>query len=205
MNVFFRFLIRISEILITSFFKIYFGRKISLGKNIRFHKTTKLIIEKDCVFHLGNNFVCRRNCTFRVVKSNMERNGKKGNVGFLKIGKNCFFNESCSITAMQKVEIGDDCIFGENVHIYDHNHNYKDPDNLIRCQGFSCGNVKIGQNCWIGTNAVILKGVTIGNNSIVQAGTVVYKNVPENSVLLSNGNLMKEVKSQVAFETKSCY
>lgn len=104
--------------------------------------------------------------------------------GILQIGKNVFFNNGCSLTVREKVSIGDDCIFGENVKIYDHNHCYKDNDKLIRLQGFSSGEVTIGEDCWIGSNVVILKGVTIGAHSVVGGGVIVHKDLPEHSVTI---------------------
>lgn len=112
--------------------------------------------------------------------------------GNVCIGKNCFFNEYCSLTAMEKITIGNDCIFGENVHIYDHNHCYKDKTRTIKEQGFYTEPIKIGNNVWIGTNAVVLKGVTIGDNSIIGAGSVVYKDIPADSILLSDGKILKK-------------
>lgn len=102
----------------------------------------------------------------------------------LKIGKGCFFNNFCSINCLYKIQIGDNCIFGENVKIYDHNHRYKN-NGLIKEQGYSLGEIKIGQNCWFGSNVTILKGVTIGDNVVVGANCVIYKDVPSNSVIVS--------------------
>ena len=90
---------------------------------------------------------------------------------------------------MKYIEIGNDSIFGENVHIYDHNHIYKDENIPVNSQGFTYGEVRIGNNCWIGSNVTILKGVTIGNHSVIGAGCVVYKDVPENTVIVCEQNI----------------
>ena len=105
----------------------------------------------------GRKFKC---CFFNVFYPETHITIDKGQ---LTIGKKCFFNHGCSINCMYKIIIGDDCIFGENVKIYDHNHNYKN-NTLIREQGFSTNEVIIGNNCWIGSNVTILKNVHIGNN-----------------------------------------
>lgn len=109
--------------------------------------------------------------------------------GIVSIGKNVFFNNYCSITARRKVVIGNDCIFGENVKIYDHNHKHRD-NKLIRLQGFSTEEVIIGEDCWIGSNVTILKGVKIGRHSVIGAGVIVYKDIPENSVVVCKQNVM---------------
>ena len=103
----------------------------------------------------------------------------------VKIGDNVFFNNFCTIAAMESVTIGNNTIFGENVKIYDHNHQYKNPDIAIKNQGYNSEKITIGENSWIASNVVILKGVTIGNHSIIGAGVVVYKDVPDHSILLS--------------------
>ena len=79
----------------------------------------------------------------------------------VKIGDNVFFNNGTSIAAKEKIEIGDNCIFGENVKIYDHNHVFKDLQKPIMKQGFSTKSVHIGSNCWLGSNVVVLCGANI--------------------------------------------
>lgn len=103
--------------------------------------------------------------------------------GKLEIGNNCFFNNYCSITVRDSVKIGRNCIFGENVKIYDHNHAYKDLTKSVDKQGFVSSAVVINDGCWIGSNVVILKGVHIGRHCVIGAGVVVHKDVPENSVV----------------------
>lgn len=110
--------------------------------------------------------------------------------GSILIGKNCFFNNNCSINSMQKIEIGDNCIFGENVCFYDHNHEYKLREELIRKQGYNKKRIKIGNNCWIGSNVIILSGVEIGENVVIAAGTTVTKSIENNSIVIDKNNLL---------------
>ena len=63
------------------------------------------------------------------------------------------------------------------------NHNFSDPDKLIDEQGISTAAVHIGDDVWIGANAVVLPGVTIGNHSVVAAGAIVTKDVPQGSLV----------------------
>ena len=118
---------------------------------------------------------------------------KTGNV---EIGKNCFFNCNCSINSIKKIKIGDDCIFGENVCLYDHDHEFK-KSGLIRLQGYNSREIIIGKNCWIGSNVVILKGVKIGNNCVIGAGTIVNKDIPDNIIVYNKSELvMRVVKNE---------
>ena len=105
---------------------------------------------------------------------------KKANV---KIGDNCFFNNDCSITAINSVVIGDGCLFGENVKIYDHNHRFSNLDLPIKEQGYSISGVRIGKHCWIGSNVCILKGAEIGDNCVIGAGCVISGKIDDNTIV----------------------
>ena len=109
--------------------------------------------------------------------------------GGVKIGKHCFFNNYCTLASRAGITIGDGSIFGENVKIYDHNHCYKDTNVPIKDQGYTSAPIMIGKHCWIGSNVIILKGVTIGDNCVIGAGCTIYKDVPDNSVVINQQNL----------------
>lgn len=128
----------------------------------------------------GNKFIIGNGVNFR-----SKFNIRISLNGYLKIGKGCFFNRGFSLTSFIGVTIGDDCIFGENVSIYDHNHRFNSKC-LIKEQGFTYGNVIIGDNCWIGSNVTILKGVTIGDNVVIGANCVISESIPSNSIVRCN-------------------
>lgn len=107
--------------------------------------------------------------------------------GGIYIGNNCFFNNYCTLASRAGITIGDGTIFGENVKVYDHNHCYKDVNVSIKYQGYTEAPIVIGKHCWIASNVVILKGVTIGDNCVIGAGCVVYKDVPEGTVMVNGG------------------
>ncbi len=112
--------------------------------------------------------------------------------GSILIGDNCFFNNYCSINAQDKITIGKDCIFGESVKLYDHNHIYSNPSVPVYNQGFNTAPISIGDNCWIGSNVIILKGVTIGNNVVIGANCLIYKDIPDNTIVKSSTQLIIE-------------
>lgn len=105
--------------------------------------------------------------------------------GSLVIGDHCFFNNDCSISCMDRVEIGRGTIFGENVKIYDHNHDIGHPaeGSNYFLYHFQSAPISIGENCWIGSGVIILSGVKIGNNVVVGAGTLVNKDIPSDSIV----------------------
>ena len=112
--------------------------------------------------------------------------------GKIKIGDNCFFNHYCTLASMESITIGDGTIFGENVKVYDHNHYYANYNSPIKEQGYNLSAIKIGSHCWIANNVVILKGVTIGDNSVVGAGCIIHKDVPANTVVFCNQQLVEK-------------
>lgn len=95
--------------------------------------------------------------------------------GRIEIGERVFFNNDCSVHCLEKISIGNDCIIGESVKFYDHDHNFSDTEKVFSRQGFKSSPISIGKNCWIGSNVVILKGVTIGDNCVIGANAVITK------------------------------
>ena len=103
------------------------------------------------------------------------------------------------ISAVDSVEIGSYCIFGRDVFISDSNGHPIDPDirreetrlyllNGVQPDRYAAASspVKIGEGAWIGERAIILKGVTIGRDSVIAAGSVVTKDVPARTVVAGN-------------------
>lgn len=110
----------------------------------------------------------------------------------LTIGNECFFNNHCSLNCLESVTIGNRCLFGEGVKVYDHDHKYKDLTKPIKEQGFSTKPVVIGDDCWICSNVTILKGVTIGNHCTIGANCLIYKDIPDNTVVKSKTELIMQ-------------
>ncbi len=96
----------------------------------------------------------------------------------INIGKNVFFNTGCSFQDRGGIRIGDGSLIGMNVTIATLNHGLP----LETRNTTFASPVRLGKNVWIGSNATILPGVTIGDNSVIAAGAVVTKDVPENVV-----------------------
>lgn len=97
----------------------------------------------------------------------------------VSIGNNCFCNHNCSITAAERVVIGDNCMFANNLVIVDHDHVYGED---AVAQELITSPVTIGDNVWVGANVSILKGVTIGSGAVVAAGSVVNRSIPSHEV-----------------------
>ena len=109
----------------------------------------------------------------------------------IKIGCNCNIGEYTHITCVNSITIGDGLLTGRFVLISDNNHGSSSNINELNIRPnnrklYSKGNIVIGNNVWIGDRAVILGGVTIGDNVIIAANTVVTKDIPSNAVVGGN-------------------
>lgn len=111
------------------------------------------------------------------------------NGGKVVIGESVFFNTGCSVNCCISIEIGNNVMFGENVHLYDHDHKYALSNKNFAEQGYVMKPIVIGNNCWIATNVVILKGVKIGNNVVIGANCIVNTDIPDNSVVVNESTL----------------
>lgn len=97
----------------------------------------------------------------------------------IKIGRDVFINSGCHFQDQGGIEIGDGTLIGHNVVLATINHDLLPSMNRVN----HYAPVKIGKRVWIGSNATILPGVTIGDQSVVAAGAVVNRNVPTMTVV----------------------
>ncbi|MDO5526103.1 MAG: DapH/DapD/GlmU-related protein [Prevotella sp.] len=102
-------------------------------------------------------------------------------VGDVIIGDNTRIGLHC--TVIGPVEIGSNVNLAQGIVVTALNHNFTDCTRRIDEQGISTAKVTIGNDVWIGANATVLPGVTIGNHSVVAAGAVVTKDVPSYSLV----------------------
>ena len=106
------------------------------------------------------------------------------------VGDNFYMNHNCIILDGAKVEFGDNVFIGPNCGFYTAGH----PIEIdLRNKGLEYAKpIKVGNNVWFGGNVVVLPGVTIGNNVTIGAGSVVTKDIPDNSI--AYGNPCKKVR-----------
>ena len=100
----------------------------------------------------------------------------------LKLGKRVFINAGCHFQDNGGIEIGDNTMIGPKVTIVTLNHDLRPKERLTATPS----PVKIGINAWIGANCTILPGVTIGDNCVIGAGSVVVKSIPQNAIAVGN-------------------
>jgi acetyltransferase-like isoleucine patch superfamily enzyme len=140
----------------------------------------------------GLCFICPRvqleigpHATLRVGRWAWIGHGSKIRVheGEVSIGAKTVIGQECTISAFQHVSIGRECILADRVMLIDFDHGVTEVDRPIRLQGIYKRDVRVGHNVWIGYGACVLRGVSIGENSIVGTSSVLTKPVPANAVV----------------------
>ena len=103
--------------------------------------------------------------------------------GELMIGAKSVLGQECTISAFQHISIGRECIIADRVMMIDFDHGMVEVERPIRDQGIYKRDVNIGNNVWIGYGACVLRGVTVGDNSVIGTSSVVTCDVPDNTVV----------------------
>ena len=103
--------------------------------------------------------------------------------GHVSIGAKSVLGQECTISAFQRISIGRECIIADRVMMIDFDHGMVEVERPIRLQGIYKRDVEVGHNVWIGYGACVLRGVTVGDNSVIGTSAVVTCDVPDNSVV----------------------
>ena len=139
----------------------------------------------------GLCFVCP-GVTFEIGRDAVVRLGRwswigdgckiRAHEGLVEIGAKSVMGQECTISSFQHVSIGRECILADRVMLIDFDHGVVEVERPIRDQGIYKRDVRVGHNCWLGYWACILRGVNVGDNSVVGTSSVVTKDLPVNSV-----------------------
>jgi acetyltransferase-like isoleucine patch superfamily enzyme len=153
-----------------AWFKLRFGKRLVVDGVAFICPKVKFEIGKDARLHLG--------------RWSWVGNGSKIRVheGEAFIGAKTVLGQECTISAFQHVSIGRECIVADRVMLIDFDHGVVEVERPVRMQGIYKRDVHVGHNCWIGYGACVLRGCTVGDNSILGTYAVVTKDIPANSV-----------------------
>lgn len=167
------------------YFKIHGTAKINIQKghfyfnqpfNVLEPFPSLLEMQKDSVLDIKNGFRVLPGCHIHISKD-----------ATLKLGSG-YINRNSKIKCFKSIEIGDGVIISENCTIWDSDVHSIQYNTITKP-------VRIGNRVWIGTNCIILKGVTIGDGAVIAAGSVVNKDVP--SKTLVGGNPAKVLRENI--------
>lgn len=147
-------------------------RKCRYKNIVRVFKGADITVNKGGEFIIGKGVAIGARSVCKV---------RKGAV--LRMGAMSSLNSDCKIVCHEKIEIGENTIFGPNVLVYDHDHLYS-AESGVKRKEYVSSEVIIGKNCWIGANTVILRGTHIGDNCLIGAGSIVKGDFPAGSKII---------------------
>jgi acetyltransferase-like isoleucine patch superfamily enzyme len=151
--------------------KLRYGRRLQTEGLCFVCPRVKLEIGRGATLRIGRWAWIGHGCKLRVHE------------GEVSIGAKTVIGQECTVSAFQHVAIGRECIIADRVMLIDFDHGVTEVERPIRLQGIYKRDVTVGHNVWIGYGACILRGVTVGDNSIVGTSAVVTNSFPENSVV----------------------
>jgi acetyltransferase-like isoleucine patch superfamily enzyme len=152
------------------YFKLRYRRRLQFDGLAFICPKVRFEIGKNAVVHLGRWSWIGNGCKIRAHE------------GEVRIGAKTVLGQECTISAFQHVSIGRECILADRVMLIDFDHGVVEVERPIREQGVYKRDVRVGHNVWVGYGAAILRGATVGENSILGTYTVVTKDIPANSV-----------------------
>ena len=171
------------------------GRLI-IKNNAQLHQNTIIYIGSEASLVVGEDFNFGANSIIRTNKTNWTLAEKisistncaifareKKYEGIFSVGNGSNISDNTIIDVCDNVTIGNYVAIGNGSTIFTHNHVYTDRSKAAWKGGIITGPVTIKDGCWIGANVTIMPGVTIGKRSVIAAGAIVTKDVPDEVVM----------------------
>lgn len=144
--------------------------KVVFGKNIIIDDNVKIIVEKGAFLTIGDNTFIGESVYIKCYGGN------------IKIGENVSINSKSFLNGAGGLVIGDNTRIGTQTIIIASNHNFKNPNQLIKDQGVTRKGIYIGQDIWFGARVTVLDNINIVDRVVVGAGAVISKSINESGV-----------------------
>ena len=103
--------------------------------------------------------------------------------GEVIVGQKSVLGQECTISAYRHVRIGEQCVIADRAMFIDFDHGVVEVERPIRLQGIYKRDVNVGSNVWVGYGACVLRGVRVGDNSVIGTNSVLTKDIPANAVV----------------------
>lgn len=152
-------------------------KNISFGNNVNIGDYVKLSALGKQKLEIGNN-VNIGSFSQVIISTSFNNLGEH-----IKIGDNVGIGEFAYIGGGGGTIIGNNTIIGQYFSTHPENHNFSDTKILIRKQGVSRKGIVIGKNCWIGAKVTVLDGVSVGDNCVIAAGSILTKSFESGLVI----------------------
>lgn len=162
-----------------------YGKHIRCGKNVKFEDFAEIHGLCSNGLNFGDYVTISRGV---MIRPSSYYGGDYG-IG-LTIGEHSSIGPYGYVGCSGRIVIGKNVMFGPKCSLFAENHVFSNTDNSIKSQGVQQKGITIEDDCWIGSNVIILDGVTIGKGSVIGAGTLVSKDVPAGSVVVDKREKM---------------
>jgi acetyltransferase-like isoleucine patch superfamily enzyme len=164
---------------------LHYARLLARYALLKLRYRGRLQTDGICFICPGVKLEIGRRATLRIGRWAWLGHGCKIRVheGEVSIGAKTVIGQECTVSAYQHVSIGRECIIADHVMLIDFDHGVTEVERPIRLQGIYKRDVRVGHNVWMGYGACVLRGVSIGDNSIVGTSSVVTRDFSANSVL----------------------
>lgn len=160
--------------------RVFLGDRVFIGENVCLdacYLKSEIRLNNDV--HIGRNSILR------------------AGIGQIIVHEGVTLNRFVYLDGNGGIQIGRNALLGNKVELISGNHIFEDPNTPIRFQGTKLGKVTIGEDVWLGTNTIVLPGVTIGDGSVVGAGSVVTEDIPNYSVAIGAPAKIVKKRGQV--------
>jgi acetyltransferase-like isoleucine patch superfamily enzyme len=148
------------------------GARLSVGQNVELRADVEIRVHGSAVLDIGDNVRIDRGV--RILAANRSR---------VRIGPGTRIGIGSVLNGGDSITIGQDCLISGYVYLQTSMHRFQMPDRPIRDQHFDHGPVIIGPGAWIAAHAVVMPGITIGDNAIVGSNAVVTHDVPAMAIV----------------------
>lgn len=169
-------MLRMSLIALFSFGKITFRFPVRMEKNVVLGR------RRGGRIRFGRHVSLNRNAQISVTQNALIETGDYTGIG-----------DNNVIVARERITLGSHVMLGANVCIYDHDHVFREPG-IMRDLGYNTSPVVIEDNVWLGAGVIVLRGVRIGQGSVVAAGTIVNRDIPANSLVYNQRNTVVKTR-----------
>lgn len=139
--------------------------KVAPGKPLYLGKGSRVVLGEGARLTVGSGVYLSPGCVVEV-----------GDGANLAIEDGVYMNEGCRVTVVESARIGADTLFGPNVQVYDHDHEFDRGG--VRSE-LRHAPVSIGRRCWLCANAVVTRGCSVADHSLVSASSVVTRDLAE--------------------------
>ncbi len=192
-------ILQLAGIIKLSYYRILRRYHIKFNLHTSFHPQSRIAMQDGSTLLLGHSIIIAKDCSIKIFQNGTLKLSdtvslqnhcylEVGKNAALNIGKHSFINSDSKIVCLDRIMIGNNCAFGSNISIYDHDH-------IVQSSGksdwskYKSSPITISDNVWIGSGAYILRGANIEHNAVIGANTTIKSQIPAATICYNKPQL----------------